>query len=413
MMRGVKRFALLWLGLTVAVVWSCGEDVVAPGVCPEYCPSRRVQMIDSVFPGSIVRDSSFSGYVPGHAAPALPVVTQGSSVESRAVMRFLPFADSINDEPIVSLDSLQLDVQMQRRAATAGLELVVYRLPATVDSGVTFAGLEPFFQDSALIGSVTIPDTVEDGTVSARLVDGAFPTLEQDSGVAAVGVALRAAGEGYVDLGTREGLQGSILVRYATVLRDTVIIIDSTGTDTTIVTDRLVATSDGRQPAMDTYAAQALPAADPDALPVGGTPSARALLRVHLPSNVVDSADVSRATLILVLAEPVAGAPGDTLRLRADGVSIDVGAKSPLLAFSDTSSIGAADVAVGRTDTVRIDVTHIINPLRVDTLLPASIVLRIVPEGGTVGQPRFWSSRNAAAPSLHVTYIPLFPTGVQ
>jgi hypothetical protein len=371
-------------------------------------------MIDSIFPGSIVRDSSFRGYVTGYQAAAMQVVTEGSLTESRSLIRFFAFLDSINGEPIVSLDSFQLELELLRRAGITGLELLVYRLPATVDTTTTFTDVEPYFQDSTLIGTIAIPDTVEDGKLFAPLPAGAFPTLEQDSNVAAVGVALRAADEGYVDLGTREGLKAAELKRYGTVLRDSVIIIDSTGTDTTIVTDTLVAASDGRQADMDSYVLEALPAGDPDALPVGGSPSARAFLRVDLPPQVVDSSDVSRATLILVLAEPVAGAPGDTLRLRADGLTIDIGAKSPLLAFPDDSPFGAADIAVGATDTVRIDVTHIINPLRVDSLLPASIVLRIVTEGAVVGEPRFWSSRNAAgAASLQVTYIPLFPTGVQ
>jgi hypothetical protein len=131
---------------------------------------------------------------------------------------------------------------------------------------------------------------------------------------------------------------------------------------------------------------------------------------VDLPIYVTDSSDISRATLYLVPSEAVPGAPGDTLRLRADALTADIGAKSPLLAFPDTSVIGAANVIVGSTDTIAIEVTHILKALRTDTLLPASIMLRIVPEGGQSAHLRFWSSRNTAfAPSLHVTFIPLFP----
>jgi hypothetical protein len=65
---------------------------------------------------------------------------------------------------------------------------------------------------------------------------------------------------------------------------------------------------------------------------------------------------------------------------------------------------------VGAIDTVVIDVTHVIKPWRADTSRPHSIVLWMVPEATSVGQARFWSSRSAVgAPSLAITYVPLFP----
>src|SRR2546422_3641901 len=48
-------------------------------------------------------------------------------------------------------------------------------------------------------------------------------------------------------------------------------------------------------------------------LAVGGAPSARSILRVVLPRAIRDSSQIIRATLILVPAVPVKGAPSDSL----------------------------------------------------------------------------------------------------
>ena len=412
----------LWLGLSLVVMWSCREDVVAPGSCPEFCPTRLVREIDTLFPVSIVDDSSYTGYVPAYSAAWMEAVTEGSAPDSRSLIRYISFANAIEGREILSLDSFQLDLKMRRISdPTVGLEVLIYRLPVTVDTTTTFADTEPWFQDSTLIAMIAVPDSLgDDSTVSVVLPLSAFPDFVEDSLIAAVGVGMRgvSGGEGYTHFGTRDGGRPSLFIRWLTVVDTVPLVLDSAELDTLdldlIPADSMVVDTiqveDARQPEMDTYVFVAWPPPEAEVLAVGSAPTWRSLLRVNLPVYVTDSSDISRATLYLVPSEAVRGAPGDTLRLRADALTADVGAKSPLLAFPDTSVVGAANVFVGSTDTVAIEVTHIIRALRTDTLVPASIMLRVVPEGAQSGQPRFWSSRNAAfAPSLHVTFIPLFP----
>ena len=413
----------LWLGLSLVVMWSCREDVVAPGSCPEFCPTRLVREIDTLFPGSIVDDSSYVGYVPAYSAAFMEAVSEGSAPESRSLIRYISFTKVIVEgREILSLDSFQLDLRVRRVSdPTVGLELLIYRLPVAVDTTTTFTDTEPWFQDSTLIATIAVPDSLgDDSTVSVVLPLSAFPDFVADSLTAAVGVGMRSVsgGEGYAHLGTRDGTRPSLFSRWLTVVDTVPLVLDSAELDTldldSIPADSMVVDTiqvqDARQPDMDTYVFVAWPPRVAEALAVGSAPAWRSLLRVDLPVYVTDSSDISRATLYLVPSEAVRGAPGDTLRLRADALAADVGAKSPLLAFPDTSATGAADVFVGSTDTVAIEVTHILKALRTDSLLPASIMLRIVPEGSQSGQLRFWSSRNTAfAPSLHVTFIPLFP----
>ncbi len=412
----------LWLGLSLVVMWSCREDVVAPGSCPEFCPTRLVREIDTLFPGSLVEDSSYVGYVPAYSAAWMEAVTEGSAPDSRSLIRYISFADTVEGREILSLDSFQLDLRVRRTSdPTVGFELLIYRLPVAVDTATTFADTDPWFQDSTLIATIAMPDSLgDDSTVSVVLPLSAFPDFVADSLTAAVGVGMRgvSGGEGYTHLGTRDGGRPSLFSSWLTVVDTVPLVLDSAELDTLdlglIPADSMVVDTiqvkDARQPDMDTYVFAAWPPRAAEALAVGSAPAWRSLLRVNLPIYVTDSSDISRATLYLVPSEAVPGAPGDTLRLRADALAADIGAKSPLLAFPDTSAIGAANVIVGSTDTIAIEVTHILKALRTDTLLPASIMLRIVPEGGQSAQLRLWSSRNTAfAPSLHVTFIPLFP----
>lgn len=400
-MRVGKLFAtrVVWgASLLTMLVGACREDLTAPGTCPEYCPAKLIEVFDSVFVGSVVADTAFTGYVSPSEAEGALVVSDGATAESRGVVRFIQLPDEINALPVELLDTFQLEIFLQARAAVAGLELRVHRLPAGLDSTMSHADLQPYFEDSTQIGSIALPDTFVSGVIGTTLPGDAFPTLADDDWVAAVGFRIVAGSEAWAEIGTLESFRQVFITMYGRTVQ---------GDDTTDV-------SDSRQSAFDSYVAVDQPPVGPDVLAAGGAPAWRSILRVDLPRYVVDSSDVSRATLILVPSEPVLGAAGDTLRLRADALTDDVGAKSPIVEpapeVRDTLTIGGLDLLVGASDTVRIDVTHIVKPWRADTTRPRSIVLWLVPEASSVGQARFGSSRDAGrAPTLAITYIPLFP----
>src|SRR3989449_9798904 len=103
-------------------------------------------------------------------------------------------------------------------------------------------------------------------------------------------------------------------------------------------------------------------------LAVGGAPSARSILRVVLPRAIRDSSQIIRATLILVPAVPVKGAPSDSFVVEAHTVLADFGAKSPLVL--DATRTDTTFVRVGATDTVRIEVTNLLQFWTSDSTRP-------------------------------------------
>jgi hypothetical protein len=143
---------------------------------------------------------------------------------------------------------------------------------------------------------------------------------------------------------------------------------------------------------------------------VGGIPSARTIVRVAIPPKILDSSDVVRATLLMVLDGPVLGGPGDSVTVRTFAVRADVGLKSPLFGVGqDSVTRGVADLPVGSADTMRIDITRIVIPWQNDSSVARSILLGLAPEASSLGEVRLRSSQSTAgAPAIHITYVPRF-----
>jgi hypothetical protein len=144
-------------------------------------------------------------------------------------------------------------------------------------------------------------------------------------------------------------------------------------------------------------------------LAVGGVPSARSLLRVDVPKVIRDSSQIIRATLFLVPAVPARGAPADSFVIEARTVFADFGAKSPIdLRLGDTTVIH-----VGATDTVKIEVTNLMQLWAGDSTHPTVLVLRPEREAQFFGEIRFYPSvATAFRPTLQVTFVRRFPFGV-
>jgi hypothetical protein len=399
----MRRFMLLGLAaLTAGLATGCTEDLFAPGVgaCPAFCPPEQVAVVDTTLLDAVVNDSAYRGYVLPQEAGAMQLVADpgGALPASRVIAQFLPFAERLllragdtTTGAILATDSFDIRVSVQARGG-AGLELAFYRLPATADTSTTFAALDPYFADSTRLAIVAIPDTVTADTVSARFAADAFPTLDADGRVAAVGVELRAVDRGFVSLGSLEGADGPILTRHVQ--------LDSAGVSVPRV--------EGKLPAVDTFVAPNVPPSSPDLLRIGGAPSARSLLRFTIPPRILDSSTVVRATLILVPAAPAVGAPGDTLHVLAQGVTVDVGAKSPLIAVLQDSVLAKrVQVLVGSADTVRLDLTTLVLAWAADSTRPRSVMVRAVPEGGAFAESLFGSSASPAnRPALQITFVP-------
>jgi hypothetical protein len=230
------------------------------------------------------------------------------------------------------------------------------------------------------------------------------PLSEADTGRLAIGFRVAADSFASVVLSTMETGASSPLVRwfYHYTIPDTV----SATPDSVVANDKVV------PPRFDNFVfTPPTPPIDSN-LAVGGVPSARTIIRVAMPNFLHDTIDVVRATLSLVPVGAVQGAPSDSFRIIARPVLGDLGAKSPV----NTGSFLADStfVHIGSSDTVRLEVTKMVQAWSLDTSLVTTFVIVPQPgiEAGSYTEARFYSTRAPAfRPTLRVTYVSRYQFG--
>ena len=423
----MRALRAAWLAATLGAgaAAACVDRATSPATCPEFCPSGAIDVVDAVLGTSITRDSAFRGYVFPYHAVAMTATDAPGAMDSRAILRtsalvsgFVLNSGDTTTSPLVGADSMKLTLTITRRDTAAhNLTLKLYRLPITIDSTTTFADVQSAFADSLRAVNVDAllakPGGVDSATgdqaaidttskylkVTLKLDSLQAPYVPGDSGKLGIGVRVGADAPTSVTFCTRENACGAAVAWFVKV--------DSIkGTDTTLIHKQLAAVTlfdnfvfDPPNPPLDST------------LAVGGAPSARSILRVTLPRAIRDSSQIIRATLILVPAVPVKGAPSDSFVVEAHTVLADFGAKSPLVL--DATRTDTTFVRVGATDTVRIEVTNLLQFWTSDSTRPEVMMLRSQEEGGHAGEIRFYPSAAAAyRPALRITYARRFPFGM-
>jgi hypothetical protein len=132
-------------------------------------------------------------------------------------------------------------------------------------------------------------------------------------------------------------------------------------------------------------------------------------LRFDLPEEVEDSGSIVRATLELIPSMPILGLGTDPAVLRSRAVLADLGAKSPV---SENAVLIASDtVSPGTADTVRLDVTRLVQAWQSSSEPPEAMFLSLEPEAATFMRAVFGSTRrpDVGAPRLRVNYQRTFP----
>ena len=396
-----------WLAaflVLAAVTTACQEELTAPAECPELCPGGETRVFDTVLtplPGS---DSSYAGYILPHRAGAMLVSNGLPAAEARAVYRFAPRLDSVSVRDTMrayTVDSALLTINLIRRDTLVdGLKLYVYRIdPATADSEATFATITSQFAPETVIDSIAVDDTLNSGLVrtvlrGADVAKVALPV--EGDGVLAIGVAMAAQQPSGARLGAALAQTAPSFISYVTVD------VPDTGS---LRKQTLTA-----QTAFNTYVLESPRTPDPDLLTVGGEPSSRALLRFDLPELIEDSATIVRATLELIPVSPVIGLPTDAPLLQASALFADLGAKSPVFT-TDQRFIVSDTIPVGSADTVRLDMTRIVQLWQAVDERPEAVFLSLLPEAASFSRPVFGSTRSElpGAPRLRITYLKSFP----
>jgi hypothetical protein len=395
----VMRHAVMLLAALALA--GCQEKLTAPADCPTLCPGGQPQIFDEVFTATTGSDSSYSGYVLPHQARSLLVTNGLEGFEERALIRFLPRADSVSVRDTLRgyiIDSVALSFTVAARDTNVnGLELSVYRVAPGFDSTSTFAAVAPAFVPESLIAAVPIPDTLNSGVVRTVFQGTDLSRVQispADSGRLAVGLRLSAPSLTGVRLGAVAGGAGAVFTTYAT--------LDVPDTGTARLRTLALST------AFNTYVSEDPGVIDTTLLAVGGAPSSRSLLRFSLPPRILDSATIVRATLELTPTAPISGLPTDAAVLEVRSVLADVGGKSPV--STQAGRVPVDTLEPGAT-IVSIEAVRLVE-LWLGSNRPAALVLALSPEGASFTKPTFYSTRAAdpaLRPRLRLSYLLSFP----
>lgn len=425
--------ATVVLAIGVLTAWACVENISSPPVCPEFCPGGGIVTVESVLTGAVVRDSSFTGYRTANESFVL-LASSEAPIDSRPIFETLPILTRIKIDtgtdtttgPVV-IDSVRLAFSWLRRDTTfRNVRLELYRLPIGLDSNSTLAAVIPAFgtplrvvnldsllvarRDSVTGDTILSVDTVRRTVVVSLKFDSAqAPYSLADSGRVAFGVRVTADSNATLVLGSADDGRGPRMTWFNRV--------DSAGT--------LVAkAAQPRGLLFDTFVTNySLPALDSN-LTIGGIPATRTLIRFALPRSIRDSAQIIRATMLLIPTGPPPVATRDSVFLLVSHLSADVGAKSPIAA--DTIGAQSPVFVAGSSDTVHIEMTTLLRFWQFDTtsVNAAFLSLRALDrgldtlraagaEGASFTTLRFFSSRTPAfAPALRLTYVPRVKFGV-
>jgi len=397
-----------WRSVAVAALaaafFACKEEVTAPGRCPDLCPADRLVVVDTVITGIVTSDTSIRGFTRLSVAPIL-VTSTLPTLEAYAVLRFsaLPqmwFPVAGDTVLLGTIDSVALLVQLQARDSNiANTRLLVYRLPALVDTSGVFDSVKTFFRDSLPIDSVPIADTVRAANLTRLLPVASVTPVAADSFTLSLGFGVRADSATVAILASGDFTGAPARLRYY--------VHGLAPRDTFRTTFDLV-------PLFDTYVQSPEPPPPPaGAIVVGNQPSARSYLRFNIPSYYVDSVTVLRATLILTPLQPATGFPGETFTIQAQPILRFYAGKSIL--FQDTAVTGVGSVAVGQTTPVGIEVGRVLklwHGLNIDSL-PRAISLHTGSETLTFAQlDAAGSGAGASAPRIQISFIRAFRFGV-
>ena len=409
--RGALGAALL------LVLGACSENVTSSLGCPSLCSDQSATLRDTVLVGSIVFDSTLTGFPLVGDTRELSLVARGDTADVRIITRFdslpqryvpsTPQPDSL----IARVDSANLIFRIDTAFVkpTIPLTIEAYDVDTTANDTIPQT-LLPLFRPDRLLGSQTYQVSQLLDTLRLPLDTTILRQKIQNNQRLRIGLKLSGSQSATLRI---SGSTFAPRVRFrvsadTTVLPDTVFLRSMTPTSDAPVAASLLM--------YRLVASGALPPPPSNVLALGGLSGARVYMRFDIPSIVIDSVQVIRASLQLTqMPSRSAGGGQDTLTL----VTLPVTA-GPAITDPFTASQFLAPPGLWPVDTLQLmpsssgaRTLEIVNIVRAWRSVEASnstraLVLRVLQEASSPGELDFSSSGGpvASRPSLRITYVP-------
>ena len=395
---------------------ACTENPTSSLACPTLCVDESATLRDTILTGVVVTDTSLFGYPKLGDTRNLTLINRGDTADVRVVVRYdsLPqrylVSGATADSVIRKVDSATLIfiIDTTNTKLTAPVTIDAFDVDTTANDTVTSA-VVPLFRPDRLLGSQTFNVGDAKDTIRMSLDNNALFVKMRDSLRLRVGLRIRGPTTRLRILGTT----------FAPLIRFRL------SADTTIAPDTIRPRS--VTPPNDVYfqnavtfysvtVAGGLGTPPPDRFVVGGLSGARAYIRFDLPSQIIDSVEVIRASLLLtqtpargksavadsiyLYTQPVLASPSITSILTASG----------LIGSPTAYGIDSVFVAPRDSGLRHIELVNLVRTWRSagSTNVSRSILLTTPEEGFSPGEISFFSIAAPAAvrPRLRITYVP-------
>lgn len=401
----------------LALLVGCSEQVAGSLGCPTLCTDQAAALRDTTLNGVVVLDTTLLGFPPLGTTRDVTLLNQGDTADVRLIARFDTLPDAYrpsgaaSDSAISRVDSatflFAVDTSVTR--PTTAITIDAFDVDTTANDTIP-STLVTLFRDDRLLGSQTYqPADVKD-TLRLALSNSAL--LVKIKKFQRLRIGLRIRGASSVKLRVvSSAFTPRVRFRVSadtTVKPDTVTLLSRTPTADPGIAGSLIV--------YPLVAKGALPVPPPGRIGIGGLAGARSYLRFNIPSIVLDSVQVVRASLVLTQLAPRApGGSTDSLTIYA----------APIIASPSVTDVRLASQFLGSgaqlsSDSLRLsprDVglrsLELVNIVRVWQLVGTSntsraLVLYSPQEGRTAGELSFASTEALLAqrPQLRITYVP-------
>ena len=413
--------------LLAAGVGACAESLDGGAGCPRLCPSQTLTVLDTVINPVLQFDSTFSGFPVIGDEQEILLATRGDTLETRGVIRFDPIQTSVtpaNDpaQNITHVDSAFLTIVLDTAHARIPnqIRFELYDVDDSVETDTLSPPVNARFSPNRRIGGITIARAFLPETLKVPVSDSAILSKITTRGRLRVGVRVDGSGPAWIRMGSTVGSAGAVLT-YRGSLDSTVAPL----TNSPLSNFPVGTLEEGVRQGLTNYsivAKNALPQFS-NTMQVGGNPGRRAYLRFNIPSHIVDSSTIVRATLVLTQRPIPYGDLRDTMTIQAQVVlanpqvtdlrrAADI-ISSPGLDVSDSLLISPRD-----SGQKTINMFLLLRAWRTqDALLyppPRAVVLRASPENVLPFEASFFNSTSPVGlrPMMKISYVPTITFGV-
>jgi len=416
-----KFLTLVTAVAAVLSIAACEEKLDAGSECPLLCPQQATQFRDTTL-DAIVEDTTVLGLPPIGSEASLMLSSHGDTLETRAIIRFdtLPQTYTKNslDSTIVNIDSAMLVTPIVRDTLNpikVPITIEAYNVDpgAAIDStpaDTMSSSIANLFTANRLLGSKTFaPESILDTLRIPISTDTVLDRVRNGTKLR-VGLRVRAGVGVNVRVGTTQSANPvtlRIVASKDTAARPVLVSpFSSTPANQSFLSGPL---------ADYTLVIRGVTPGSPNVLAVGGVPSRRVYLRFDVPSRIIDSTTVVRASLLLTQFPNRRVSPRDSFyvfpaAILSQGTITNVTNALNFLGPDGQFGLDSLLLAPGDSGLKSFEIVGLVRTWKGQTVQtsPRTLGLRSGVEGSLPGEINFFSTRATVGlrPRLRITYVP-------